>query len=129
MPTREQLEDWLHRCYKGLDARSIFDYLDPDEYSYRRVNHCVFLQLQDKATWDLAVSARQEERLATKEPKADLVPLYQARAYHPEAFLKGIFERDPIAIYRYGECLDAAGSVWAFVSSALSRSGISAESS
>jgi hypothetical protein len=129
LPTRADLESWLDRCYKGVDTRSVFDYLGPDEYSYRRVAHCVFLQLQAKPTWDLVIKARQEERLAAADPKAELVPVYQAQAYHPEAFLKGIFERDPDTIHSYGECLDVAGSVWAFVSSALSRQRISTEAS
>lgn len=129
MPTRDQLEEWLHRCYKGLDTHSVFDYLDVDEYSYRRVTQCVFLQLQGRETWDLIVKARQEERLAVADPKAELVPIYQSQAYHPEAFLKGIFKRNPDTVQLYGECLDVAGSVWAFVSSALSRQRISTESS
>lgn len=129
LPTRTDLESWLDRCYKGVDTRSIFDYLDRDEYSYRRVAHCVFLQLQAKPTWDLVIKARQDERVAAANPKAELVPVYQAQAYHPEAFLKGIFERDPATVSAYGECLDVAGSVWAFMSSALSRQRISAEAS
>ena len=129
MPTRLQLEEWIARSYKGIDIRTIFEYLDPDEYSYRRITHCIFLQLQTPELWKHVVESRQEERRATAHPTGESLLLYQARAYHPESFLKGIFERDPDTVSSYGECLDVAGSVWAFVSSALSRQRISTETS
>ena len=129
MPTREALETWIDRCYKGIDKASIFEYLDADEYSYRRIVHCVFLQLQGRAIWTSVCQSKREERLAAAASSAELVPVYQAQAYHPEAFLKDLFLKNPRTIHAYGECLDAAGSTWAFVSSALSQRGISTEAS
>jgi hypothetical protein len=106
------------RSYKGIDIGSIFDYLNPDEYSYRRIKHCIFLQLQSPDLWNQTVQHRREERMATLNPKADLVPTYQSKAYNPEAFLRTVDMR------LYGECLERGGSVWAFLSSALSSDQI-----
>ena len=118
MPTRAELEAWILRSYKGIDIGSIFEYCNYDEYSYRRIKHCIFLQLQSPDLWNQTVQHRREERLATLNPKADLVPTYQSKAYNPEAFLRTVDMR------LYGECLERGGSVWAFLSSALSSDQI-----
>ena len=54
---------------------------------------------------------------AAADPHAALVPTYQADAIHPEIFVDELLEKGNLA--DYGECLDVAGSLWAFVASAL----------
>jgi hypothetical protein len=119
MPTRLELEDWTLRSYKGIDIETIFEYLNPDEYSYRRIKHCIFLQLQSPDLWKQVVQNRREERVAATTPTSNLVPTYQSNAYNPEAFL-GPLLGNPDTLRQYGECLERGGSVWAFLSSALS---------
>jgi hypothetical protein len=58
---------------------------------------------------------RREELEAAKDLKADLIPNYQAKALHPRLLLQGALEQRPELLEPYGECLELAGSLWAFL--------------
>jgi len=118
-PTKEVLEDWIKSRYASIDVPSIFAYLHPDEYSYRRLQHCISLQIQDPATWAQVCAKRREELLAARDLKADLIPTYQAKGFHPRVLLQALLEKHPELLGPYGECLELAGSLWAFLGSAL----------
>jgi hypothetical protein len=119
-PTRAILEDWVRSRYASLDIPALFEYLHPDEYSYRRIQQCIYLQIEDRETWIRIVQKRREERKAAEDLKSDLVPAYQAAAFHPGSLLQTVLEREPELLGSYGECLELAGSSWAFLSHALS---------
>lgn len=112
MPTEADL-----RAFAKGDVEAIVDYLLPNEYSWRRFQQCIYLQAQNPALWAEVVEGRRRDRAAAADPHAALVPTYQADAIHPEMFVDELLEKGNLA--DYGECLDVAGSLWAFVASAL----------
>ena len=119
LPTKQELTDYLQKCHKGANGESIFAYLMPDEYSYRRIKHCVFLQQQYPLIWAATVEHRAEERLAAASPSADRILEYQAKAYNPEHFLPPLLDNQPSLLDSYGDCLELAGSMWAFLGYAI----------
>lgn len=119
MPTKEELTEFVQKSYKGVDLDAIFTYLQGDEYSYRRMKHCIFLQQQYPGTWESILEQRVEERVAAANPKGDLLLEYQDKAMNPEIFVQGVLEKKPELLEPYGECLELAGSTWAFLSYAL----------
>lgn len=119
LPTKEELTEFIQKQYRGVHVESIFTYLIPDEYSYRRIKHCVFLQQQYPLIWSATVEHRAEERVAASSPNADRVLEYQAKAYNPEHFLSPLLDKQPSLLEAYGDCLELAGSAWAFLGYAL----------
>jgi len=119
VPTRLELTDYLQKYHKGANVESIFTYLMPDEYSYRRIKHCVFLQQQYPLIWTATVEHRAEERATTGSPSADRILEYQARAFNPEHFLPTLLDKREDLLEPYGQCLELAGSMWAFLGYAL----------
>jgi hypothetical protein len=119
-PTADDLRAFAERSYKGVDIDALLEYLLPDEYSYRKVKQCLFLQTQEPALWEHLVQKRNEERRLVKEgPRSDLVPTYQSKALHPDMFLKWMLTHHPERLAAYGECLELSGSAWAFLASSL----------
>jgi len=114
MPTEADL-----RAFAKGDVEAIVDYLLPNEYSWRRFQQCIYLQAQNPALWAEVVEGRRRDRAAAADPHAALVPTYQADAIHPEIFVDELLEKSKGNLADYGECLDVAGSLWAFVASAL----------
>jgi hypothetical protein len=114
MPTEADL-----RAFAKGDVEAIVDYLLPNEYSWRRFQQCIYLQTQNPALWAEVVEGRRRDRAAAADPHAALVPTYQADAIHPEMFVDELLEKSKGNLADYGECLDVAGSLWAFVASAL----------
>jgi hypothetical protein len=117
IPTEADLRTYTATL--GLSADSIVEYLLPNEYSWRRFKQCIYLQAQNPALWAQVLEGRRRDRAAAADAKASLVLTYQADAIHPEIFIDGILKREKTALADYGECLDVAGSLWAFVASAL----------
>lgn len=115
MPTRAELEVVV-QAYKGVDRESIFTYLQPDEYSYRRLKHCIFLQLQHPALWAQTIENRREN---LKEPKREDVLKYFQQGMNPELYIQYLLDRRPELLGPYGECLELSGSMWAFLAAAL----------
>ena len=116
-PTEADLRAFVKKSYAGIDTEAIVTYLLPNEYSYRRFKQCIYLQTQNPALWAQVVEGRRQDRAAAADPHAALVPPYQEKAIHPEIFIEGLLKNGKLA--DYGECLDSAGSLWAFVASAL----------
>jgi hypothetical protein len=89
-----------------------------NEYSWRRFKQCIYLQTQNPTLWTQVVEGRRRDRAAVADPHAALIPTYQLEAIHPEIFIEALLDqKDRLA--DYGECLEVAGSLWAFVASAL----------
>jgi len=118
-PTRPELEDWLKTRYASINIPAIFEYLHVDEYSYRRVQHCVYLQIHEPATWTHVCARRREELKAAEDLKAELVPTYQSKGFHPRALIQAALDKNPALLGPYGECLEASGSLWAFLAASL----------
>ena len=119
LPTKEELSEFVRKSYRGVDLDGIFTYLQGDEYSYRRMKHCIFLQQQYPGTWESVLEERAKERVAAAEPKGDLLLEYQERAMNPETFVQEVLTKKPELLESYGECLELAGSTWAFLGFAL----------
>ena len=115
-PTKPELEEWIRVRFASIDIPSIFDYLHPDEYSYRRVQQCIHLQIYEAGIWQQVVRKRKEERTATAEGlRSDKIPAYQSQGFHPGILLQSVLDRTPALLGPYGECLEASGSLWAFL--------------
>ena len=119
LPTRLELTDYIQKHHKGTNIDTIFTYLMPDEYSYRRIKHCVFLQQQYPLIWAATIEHRAEERIAATSPSADRILEYQGKAFNPEHFLSPLLDNQPSLLGLYGECLELAGSAWAFLGYAI----------
>jgi len=118
-PTKKGLEEWIASRYASIHIPSIFEYLHPDEYSYRKVQHCIQLQIYEPTTWAHVCSKRKEERMASEDLRADLIPSYQAKGFHPGILLQTVLEKRPELLGAYGECLELSGSLWAFLASVI----------
>jgi len=114
MPSREQLTEWIRRSYASVSIDEIFDYMQPNEYSYRRVLHCIHLQMHAPTTWAHVLEKRREERSA-----ASTLLTYQSKGMNPELLLQPILDKCPELLQEYGTCLESSGSLWAFLGYAL----------
>jgi hypothetical protein len=115
-PSRAELEEWVRSRFSSIDIPSIFTYLSQDEYSYRRVQQAIHLQIYEPTTWTHVCAKRREELKAAEDLKTSEIPTYQAKAFHPRALIQATLENNPELLGPYGECLEAAGSLWAFLS-------------
>ena len=113
-PSRAELEEWVSSRFSSIDVPSIFTYLSQDEYSYRRVQQAIHLQIYEPTVWAHVCAKRREELKAAEDLKAAEIPVYQAKAFHPRALIQATLR--PELLGPYGECLEAAGSLWAFLS-------------
>jgi DNA polymerase III delta prime subunit len=116
-PSWQQLVD-ANSDIRGINFDEIKSYLMPYEYSYRRMKHCIDLQLFMPEIWKEVYEKRLEE-IAIRELVSKDVPNYILNAYNPETILYGQLHnsdrKDIKKILDYGECLDNAGSLWAFL--------------
>jgi len=120
-PSREQLTEWIQRSYASVSVDEIFDYMEPNEYSYRRVLHCIYLQNRSIETWPRILAARQSER--AQVCAADDLLTYQSKGMNPELLLQPFLENTDL-LREYGHCLEQSGSMWAFLGYALRSTGL-----
>jgi hypothetical protein len=118
-PTQEELDTWIRSRYTSIDIPSIFEYLHPDEYSYRKIQHCIYLQIHEPSLWTHVLKSRREEQIAAEDLKANELLTYQAKGFHPGTLLQSVLNKRPELLGPYGECLELAGSAWAFLGAAL----------
>ena len=98
------------------DIQEIADYLEANEYTYRRAKQCMFLQRQYPDIWRHTCSMRRKEKEEVKKGLQEYsLPEYILAAYSPEALLQSL----QIDYEKYGECIELSGSLWAFLGSAL----------
>jgi len=117
-PSWEELEEYLVRTYHGLRVEEIREFLRPNEYSYRRVKQCAFLQQHHPEQWKEVHAHRFREEEASHHPDPTALLDYLQQAYHPEALLRPLLKKDAI-LKEYGKCMEVSGSMWAFLGSAL----------
>ena len=105
---------------RGLNIDEMRDYLMPHEYSYRRVQHCVNLQLHMPEIWHHMVEHRRNEREACHTADANALVEYMSRGYNPEHIIASILMKGNTKLLtEYGDCLERSGSLWAFAGYAL----------
>ena len=117
-PTWSDLESCLIKTYNGVNTAEIAEYLLKNEYSYRRAKQCAFLQLQYPETWKATIAHRQKEVVVSKQLKADDLIMYIKEGYNPETLIGNLLSNDE-CLKDYGKCTEIAGSLWAFLGSAL----------
>ena len=47
--------------------------------------------------------------------KSDKIPAYQSQGLNPGTLLQSVLDKKPELLGPYGECLEASGSLWAFL--------------
>jgi hypothetical protein len=115
------LNQYLNTAYKGVNTEEIREYLKRNEYSYRRAKQCAFLQLQYPDTWKNTLIHRRQEFLIAQNQSADKLITYIKEGYNPEILINPLLSNETI-LKDYGKCVEVAGSLWAFLGSALYRS-------
>jgi hypothetical protein len=74
------------------------------------------LQIYEPGIWQQVIRKRNQERAATAEGlRSDKIPSYQSQGFHPGTLLQSVLNRKPEILGPYGECLEASGSLWAFL--------------
>jgi hypothetical protein len=108
------------KTYNNLSIGEIKEYLNKNEYSYRRANQCAFLQLQYPEVWKTTLEHHRKEKLIIKNQLPDDLITYIKEGYNPELLLNPLLSDEKI-LKDYGKCTELAGSLWAFLGSALYR--------
>lgn len=116
-PVWKDLESYLHDI-RGINVEEIKSYLKRNEYSYRRVKHCVHLQLHYPDIWKQLQIHDKEEQEETTRLSSNHLLSYIKQGYHPERFIHSLLKKESI-LKDYGKCTEVAGSLWAFLGSTL----------
>jgi hypothetical protein len=117
-PSWTYLEEYLQNTFKGLNTSEIYEYLRKNGYSYRRAKQCAFLQLQYPDTWKTTIEHRKRESEESKRLSGNDVIKYIKEGYNPENLISELLSSSD-CLKDYGKCTEIAGSLWAFLGSAL----------
>ena len=117
-PKWSELEDYLSKTFNGVNAGEIKEYLKKNEYSYRRATQCAFLQLHYPTTWKNTLEHRNQEQNTAKNQSPDKLITYIKDGYNPDTLINPLLKNE-LVLKDYGKCIEAAGSLWAFLGSAL----------
>jgi hypothetical protein len=93
-------------------------YLKENEYSYRRLKQCLYLQKEYPEIWKNIIEHRQKENNIADIETPDNLLLYMREGYNPENLINKLLDDEKI-LKDYGKCNEIAGSPWAFLGSAL----------
>lgn len=118
-PTWKELEEFLTQTFIGLKLEEIREYLKENEYSYRRAKQCAFLQLQYPEVWEKTLIHQRREKSDILNLSDKNVIQYIKAGYNPEHLIR-VLLKDERILKDYGKCTEDSGSLWAFLSSALS---------
>jgi hypothetical protein len=121
MPTWEELEEFISKGFHNVNILEIKDYLLPNEYSYRKIKQCIFLQQKFPELWAQTILVRSEEKAICNTHDANLLMEYIEKGYNPETLINPLLSNFKI-LKDYGKCTEVAGSLWAFLGSALYKS-------
>jgi replication-associated recombination protein RarA len=121
LPNWNELETYLNQTFKGINTLEIREYLKNNEYSYRRAKQCAYLQLQYPETWKTTIEHRKKENEVGANLNANELVTYMKKGYNPENLVSGLLSDDNI-LKDYGNCVELAGSLWAFLGCALYKS-------
>ncbi len=126
-PTWKELEDFIFNSFRDhihsnkIKIQEIKQYLLPNEYSYRRVKHCINLQVNYPEFWINSYNHRIEENQQLQTQKSKDLISYIKQAYNPDNLIKP-YLMNSIFLKDYGKCNELSGSLWAFLGSALHKS-------
>ena len=111
------IEQYINQYHSTANIQEIKSYLKKNEYSYRKINQCVFLQINYPDIWKKTL----EHRLLQNNELEHLVPEklieYMKKGYHPEQLIHSLLKNE-IILKDYGTCMKLNGSLWAFLGSA-----------
>ena len=117
-PSWIELETYLSTTFTGVNTTDIKEYLKKNEYSYRRAKQCAFLQIQYPEVWKETLEHRRRETGVVNTLKESDVITYIKEAYNPDILINTLLSNEHI-LKDYGKCTENAGSLWAFLGSAL----------
>lgn len=125
-PSWSVLDTYAQEAFPFLeekDREDIRRYVTENEYSYRRIQQCAHLiQLLPTEWLRMLAHCREEEKMTSILTSDRLLEAYRA-GFHPEHLLLPLLSEKE-TWKAYGECLEACGSRWAFLASALDRRAI-----
>lgn len=117
-PSWTELETYLSTTFTGINTTDIKGYLKKNEYSYRRAKQCAFLQMQYPEVWKETLEHRRRESGVVNTLKESDLITYIKEAYNPDILINTLLSNENI-LKDYGKCTENAGSLWAFLGSAL----------
>ena len=120
LPTWNDLESYLVSTYHGIRPNEIKQYLTPNEYSYRRVKQCAYLQLVYPTMWKQTYDHRMKENEIIHQMDSSMLLQYIKEGYHPDHLIHPMLGNVDV-LKDYGKCTELAGSLWAFLGSALDK--------
>jgi hypothetical protein len=126
LPVWKELEEYLHLYFPKVESEhhmEIKEYLVENEYSYRRIQQCAHLILNHPEEWRRVIEHRQREKQEMTQLSSDRLLHYIQEAYHPEYMIHSLLGDDSVW-KEYGICLEAGGSLWAFLGGALDKRSI-----
>jgi ATPase family associated with various cellular activities (AAA) len=118
LPTWNEMEEFLTNTYYGINTMEIKEYLDKNEYSYRRAQQCALLQLQHPDVWNRTFQHRLKEQNQLSHLSSDHLISYIKEGYNPDKLIIPLLKDEKI-LKDYGKCIEVSGSLWGFLGSAL----------
>jgi len=103
-----------------VKSEEIRSYLYLSEYSYRRVEQCIYLSIHYPEIWDFTIKHRKKENDLKGNMNADHLMEYRMKGYHPEHLIHSLLSNEKV-LKDYGKCMEIGGSLWAFLGSALDK--------
>ena len=118
LPTWDEMDTFLSKTYNGIDKNEIREYLNKNEYSYRRGQQCALLQIQNPEVWSRTIEHRKKEKEELNKLSSDHLIHYIKEGYNPERLICSLLSNEKL-LKDYGKCMEVSGSLWAFLGSAL----------
>lgn len=119
LPKWSDLEEYM-RTFHGVNAQEIQHYLHKNEYSYRRINQCVTLQLQYPNVWASTLEHRKKENKEIESLSYNKLGCYIKNGYNPHTLITSLLDNEML-LKDYGKCIELSGSLWAFLGYALDK--------
>jgi len=101
-----------------VNVEEIKEYLKKNEYSYRRVIQCAFLQKEYPEMWRATLEHRRLETAEVSILSPNNLIDYIKKGYNPEVLADSLLSNESL-LKDYGTCIELSGSLWAFLGSAL----------
>jgi hypothetical protein len=115
IPTWSELAKIIPEHFNHEEIRN---YLHASEYSYRRIEQCIYLQQYYPDTWKHIIQHRQEENQIKVNMNSDHLMEYRMKGYHPDHLIHSLLSNECV-LKDYGKCIELGGSLWAFLGCAL----------
>ena len=120
-PSWNELEKYIHATNPNTNSIEIKAYLQPNEYSYRRVQQCITLQKDYPEIWNTMIEHSAKQQAVSKQLSDNDIIKYIKQGYNPDSLITSVLTNTDI-LKDYGKCIEISGSLWAFLGSALYKS-------